>query len=74
MPLPDPTDVPDINQKVSVATLQMKKARLHGISQFRIKFVSIEVTNMIAKCGIVFETLKLVGDYSLSSFMTSSKG
>lgn len=58
-----------------MANLQMRKVKLSGISKFRIKFVSTEIKDMVAKCGIAFDTLILTGDYVLSMpFMSSSKG
>lgn len=67
-------DVPDVNQRVSMANLQMRKVKLSGISKFRIKFVSTEIKEMVAKCGIAFDALEVKGDYVLSTFMSSSKG
>lgn len=57
-----------------MANLQMRKVKLSGISKFRIKFVSTEIKEMVAKCGIAFDALVLTGDYVLSTFMSSSKG
>lgn len=57
-----------------MANLQMRKVKLSGISKFRIKFVSTEIKEMVARCGIGFDALVLTGDYVLSTFMSSSKG
>lgn len=74
VPLTDPTDVPDVDQSISMANLQMRNAKLSGISKFRIKYITTEVKEMEAKCGIFFDSLLLTGDYSLRSFVSRSKG
>ena len=74
VPLEDPADVPDVDQSISMATLQMRNAKLSGISKFRIKYVTTEVKEMEAKCGIFFDSLLLTGDYTLRSFVSRSKG
>lgn len=57
-----------------MTNLKMTKVKLSGISQFRIRYITTEIKDMEAKCGILFETLSLRGEYSLSSFVTRSKG
>ena len=57
-----------------MTNLKMTKVKLYGISQFRIRYISTEIKDMEAKCGILFETLILKGEYSLSSFVSRSKG
>lgn len=74
LPLPDPTDVPEIQQSISGTKLVMTKVKLSGISQFRIQYVTIEANSNVARCGIIFDTLKLQGDYTLHAFISRSKG
>lgn len=74
IPLPDPADIPDINQTVSTAKLQMFKPKLYGVSKFRIQNFDFEIKEMKAKCGILFESLIMKGDYQLTAFMMKSRG
>jgi hypothetical protein len=73
-PLPDPFDVPDVKQSMSFGTLQMSNVKLHGISKFRLKFISTEVREMEAKCGIQFDALTLIGNYTIRSMITRNQG
>jgi hypothetical protein len=57
-----------------MANLKMTKVQLHGISKFRIKSVVTEIKDMKANIQIEFASLKILGDYQLSSFMSRSKG
>lgn len=57
-----------------MTNLKMMKVKLYGISKFRIRYISTEIKQMESNCGIGFETLTLKGDYSLSSFVSRSKG
>lgn len=54
--------------------MHLSKVKLSGISQFRIKYVNTEIKDMQAQCGIEFDEITLKGDYSLSSFVSRSKG
>lgn len=66
--------VPDIAQSISMANLKMTNISLHGISKFRIKYVTTEIKDMKAKMQIEFDALIIKGSYQLSSFMSRSKG
>lgn len=73
-PIPDPADVPDLKQSMSMGTLQMSKVQVHGISQFRLKFITTDVKEMEARCGIQFDALRLMGNYSIKSLVARSQG
>lgn len=73
--IPDPVSIPDVQQTLNIGKLSMTKVKAHGISQFRIQNVTVELDKkMEATCGLLFETLKLEGNYSLSSFLARSNG
>lgn len=74
--IPDPIVVDQaIEQKISVGTLVMKDVKVFGVSQFRIQNVTVEMDKkMEAGCGLIFDTLEMRGNYSLSSFFMKSNG
>ncbi|KAG5680013.1 hypothetical protein PVAND_009546 [Polypedilum vanderplanki] len=73
--IPDPISVPDVQQNINVGKLFMSKVKAYGVSQFRIQNVTVEVDRkMEANCGLLFDTLILRGNYSLSSFLARSQG
>lgn len=63
-----------MNQTISMVTLRLTKVKLYGISQFRIIYISTEIKRMEAKCGILFESLKLQGEYYTNTIFARSKG
>lgn len=67
-------DVDDQRQSFTAANMHMTSVKLHGTSQFRIKYITTDIKGMKATCGIHFDLLKVTGNYVLSSFMTKSKG
>lgn len=73
--IPDPVSIPDVQQTLNIGKLSMTKVKAHGISKFRVQNVTVEVDKkMEATCGLLFETLRLEGNYSLSSFLARSNG
>ena len=74
--IPDPIVVPKpVEQNINVGKLVMKDVKVYGVSQFRIQNITVEMDKrMEATCGLFFETLSMIGNYSLSSFLTKSNG
>lgn len=67
-------DVPDQSVKLTAATMKLTNTKIYGLKNFKIQEVSSEVKGMKAKCRILFDSFQLIGNYSLSSFFTKSKG
>lgn len=76
VPIPDPIESNQpVEQNINVGKLVMRDVKVYGVSQFRIQNVTVEMDKrMEATCGLVFETLTMIGNYSLSSFLTKSNG
>lgn len=73
--IPDPISIPDVHQTLNIGKLTMTKVKAHGVSKFRVQNVTVEIDKkMEATCGLLFETLRLAGNYSLSSFLARSNG
>lgn len=75
-PIPDPIEANQtIEQNINIGKLVMKDVKVYGVSKFRIQNVTIEMDKrMEATCGLEFETLTMIGNYSLSSLFTKSNG
>lgn len=76
VPIPDPIEIPEpIDQSLSVGKLSMRDVKVIGVSKFRIQNMTLEVDKkMEASCGLVFDTLTMRGNYSLSSVFMKSNG
>jgi hypothetical protein len=75
LPIPDPVSAPDVQQNLKAGKLSMSKIKIHGLTKFRIQNVSVQVDRkMEAFCGLMFDTLVMDGNYSLSSFIAKSNG
>lgn len=76
LPIPDPIESPEaVEQNISVGKLIMKDIKVNGVSKFRIQNVTVEIDKkMEASCGLVFDTLTVLGNYSLSSLFMKSNG
>lgn len=76
VPIPDPIEVNQtVEQSLSVGKMIMRDIKAYGVSKFRIQNVTVEMDRrMEATCGLLFETITAVGNYSLSSFFTKSNG
>uniref|UniRef100_A0A336KI47 CSON005147 protein n=1 Tax=Culicoides sonorensis TaxID=179676 RepID=A0A336KI47_CULSO len=74
VPIPDPMALPDIKQSFSLSTLNMQKVMSHGLSKFRIKHIKTDLKELQVKAGVQIDQLVLVGNYTLSTFVTKSNG
>lgn len=76
VPIPDPIEANQaVEQNINIGKLVMRDVKVYGVSKFRIQNVTIEMDKrMEATCGLEFETLTMIGNYSLSSFLTKSNG
>lgn len=76
VPIPDPIESPEpVEQNINVGKLVMRDVKVYGISKFRIQNVTVEMDKkMEAGCGLVFDTLTMRGNYSLSSLFMKSNG
>lgn len=74
--IPDPieTNAP-VEQNINIGKLVMRDVKVHGVSKFRIHNVTVEMDKkMEAGCGLIFDTLTMLGNYSLSSLFMKSNG
>lgn len=60
--VPDPYDVPDMKQSISLGTLYFKNTAVYGISKFRILYVNAEIgaleVILIQRCIKMFSKYK----------------
>lgn len=73
-PIPDPMPIPDIKKSVSLAKLSMTNVKAYGLSKFRLKYIHSDLNGLSVKAGIQVDEMLVIGNYTLSSFFTSSKG
>lgn len=73
-PIPDPMDIPPFKHSFSVGTLNCKNVKMHGLSKFRLDRVKTDVANMEVNAALTIDKLDVYGNYTLSSFFSSSKG
>jgi hypothetical protein len=77
LPIPDPieTDQPVEQNIKNVGKMIMRDVKVYGVSKFRIQNITVEMDKrMEATCGLEFETLTMIGNYSLNSFFSKSNG
>ncbi|XP_026726408.1 uncharacterized protein LOC113492892 [Trichoplusia ni] len=72
--IPDPFAVPDIKKTLSLGTLVMTKTVVYGMSKLRIQHVDAEVGAMQAKIIMTIDKLHAQGNYTISSWFSSSRG
>lgn len=45
-PIPDPMEVPDIENQFSVAKIKFSEALLHGLSKFKIEYIRTDLKDL----------------------------
>lgn len=73
-PVPDPMDIPPFKHSISVGTLNFKNVKVYGMSKFRLNRVKTDVANMEVNAALTIDKLDVFGNYTLSSFFSSSRG
>ncbi|XP_055916109.1 uncharacterized protein LOC129948969 [Eupeodes corollae] len=74
VPIPDPMKVPDMVKSLGMGTLKMMNVQAHGLSQFRIKYLNVNLKEMKVDAGIQLDTMTVKGSYTLSSLFSSAQG
>lgn len=74
VPIPDPMDLPDMKQSFSMGTMNFMKQKLSGLKKFRIHHVVADINALKVECTLKIEELTVVGNYTLSSWFSRSKG
>lgn len=74
VPIPDPMDLPDMKQSFSMGTMNFMKQKLSGLKHFRIHHVVADINALKVECTLKIEKLTVIGNYTLSSWFSKSKG
>ncbi|XP_046404376.1 uncharacterized protein LOC124169730 [Ischnura elegans] len=72
--VPDPMDIPDMKQSLSLGTMHFKNASVIGLSKFRIQHVHTDLAEMQLTVWLTLDTLDIVGLYTLSTFFSRTRG
>lgn len=73
-PIPDPMSVPDMRKSFSVGTMNCKNQSLHGLKNFRIQHILVDINAMKVESTIDIKKILVEGNYTLSSWFSKSKG
>lgn len=73
-PVPDPLDIPPLKQSFSVGNMDFKNVKLYGLSKFRIHHVKADLASMQVDAAITMDRLTVLGNYTLSTWLTKSQG
>lgn len=72
--IPDPMPIPDMKQSLSLGTMHFKNVSVVGLSKFRVQHVHTDLAEMQLTVWLQLETLDIVGLYTLSTFLSRSRG
>ncbi|CAH2099579.1 unnamed protein product [Euphydryas editha] len=72
--VPDPYNVPDMKQSISLGTLYFKNTAVYGISKFRILFVNAEIGAMEVHAALAIDNLQAKGNYTMSTWLNRVQG
>ncbi|CAH0562376.1 unnamed protein product [Brassicogethes aeneus] len=73
-PIPDPLDVPPIQRSISFSTIKMMNMKMYGLKNFRISSVKANIAKMEVEAALDIDTLNVIGNYTLSTLFSSTKG
>lgn len=74
VPIPDPMDIPPLKHSLPFGQMHMQNVKLYGLSKFRVEFIKIDLAAMRADAAITIETLDVLGNYTLSTWLSKSLG
>ncbi|KAK3922653.1 putative polygalacturonase [Frankliniella fusca] len=72
--VPDPMSVPAMNSSFAIATMEFMNVSVHGLSQFRFHEGTVNVTAMKCKLTARIESVLIVGNYTLCTWLSCSSG
>ncbi|CAH0722882.1 unnamed protein product, partial [Brenthis ino] len=72
--VPDPYNVPDMKQSISLGTLYFKNTAVYGISKFRILYINAEIGAMEVHAGLAIDKLQARGNYTMSTWLNRVQG
>ncbi|XP_071440573.1 uncharacterized protein [Hetaerina americana] len=72
--IPDPMPIPDQKQSLSLGVLYFRNISVLGLSKFRVQHVHTDLAEMQLTVWLTLDTLDIVGLYTLSTFLRSSRG
>ncbi|XP_018326979.1 uncharacterized protein LOC108738193 isoform X3 [Agrilus planipennis] len=73
-PIPDPMDIPPMTHSFSVGRMNMKNVKLYGLKKFRIDHMLVDLAAMQVEVRINIKKLHVFGNYTLSTWLSSSNG
>lgn len=73
-PVPDPMEVPPFSHSFSVGLMRFKDVKLYGLSMFRINYTKVDLASMQVDAALYIEKLHVFGNYSLSTWLSTSSG
>ncbi|XP_050304371.1 uncharacterized protein LOC126741936 [Anthonomus grandis grandis] len=75
-PIPEPLIIPQMNTSISVGVGRMsfKNIQLFGLKKFRIDHVTVNVAAMRVEAALIIDQIDVIGNYTLSSWFSSSHG
>lgn len=73
-PVPDPLGIPNISHSFSIGKMNFINATVHGLSKFRISHIQVDLASMQADAALTIDKLNVFGNYTLSTWFSSSSG
>lgn len=73
-PVPEPLDVPPFKHLMSVGNMNFVNVKVYGLSKFRLSHVKADLASMQVDAALNIDKLNVLGNYTLSTWLTSSRG
>lgn len=73
-PVPDPLSIPPLAHSFSAGKMNFKDVQLYGLSKFRLDHVNANIAEMKVETALTIETLIVVGNYTLSTWLSKTHG
>ncbi|RZC43080.1 uncharacterized protein BDFB_005214, partial [Asbolus verrucosus] len=73
-PIPDPLSIPPLAHSFSVGKMNFKDVKLYGLTKFRIQHVKADITAMKVETALTIKTLNVIGNYTLSTWLSRANG
>uniref|UniRef100_A0A224XDJ0 Putative hemolymph juvenile hormone binding protein n=1 Tax=Panstrongylus lignarius TaxID=156445 RepID=A0A224XDJ0_9HEMI len=73
-PIPDPLPIPDLKHSRPIATLILKNATMNGLSKFKVEQLYSNLASMQVEVALKYTKLEVLGNYTLSTWVTRSAG
>lgn len=72
--VPDPMHIPDMEKRVSMVNMKFKNQTVYGLSNFTVQHINTDLEKMQVYVMLHMRQLVILGNYSMSSFLSRASG